>query len=86
MTFDHRTGRFVEQRDPQEIIDELHHELDMRELGAEPDLYPDALDGDLADRIRFHETFRDADIAEQRQAGLEAESFENWATELSTGE
>jgi len=82
MAFDKRTGRRIEQRDPQEILDELYHERDMRDLGADPELYPSASDGDLAGRIRFHQVHRDAAIAANRIAGLEAEAFDNWETEF----
>ncbi len=73
--YDHQTGRFVETCDPQDAIGELEHERAMRDLGAEPELYPDELDGDLADRIRFHQVHRDADIADGNRAAEDEAAF-----------
>lgn len=65
--FDPRTGRFIQSRPAEETASDIHHEINMRCLGAEPDLYPgksmDALEKDL----EFYRTIAAIERAGQRQ-------------------
>lgn len=83
MTYDPRTGRFIRPVDHDEAIAELVHELDMRALDADPHLYPGESVDDLDGRIEFHETMRDAAIAEENAEAAAAEDLHNWSLELS---
>lgn len=80
--FDPRTGQFIQDIDPGEMVYRIDNEIDRRRVGFDPLNWPSRTEAELLESRKFWCILEDADLAE-RKIRLQMENELHW---LLTGE